>query len=78
MNEALANVCGLSRMPEDSQPFINLAERDAETIGSTDCFTHIFVIPFIEYHAAFLFVCSLRRHHIWVMAMKVGAVAETL
>jgi hypothetical protein len=33
----------------------------------------MFVIPFIEYHAAFLFVCSLRIHHIWEIATKVGA-----
>lgn len=32
------------------------------------------VTPFMAYHEAFLYVCSLRLHHIWVMAIKVGAV----
>jgi hypothetical protein len=31
-------------------------------------------MPFMAYQAAFLFVCSLRRHHIWEMATKAGAI----
>lgn len=32
------------------------------------------VIPFIAFHAEVLFVCSLRRHHIWVTATSEGPV----
>ena len=75
MNKVWMNECDLGHMPEDYQPLKKSAQMWA---AHTHCFTYMFVIPFIEYQAAFLFVCSPRRHHIWVIAMKVGAVAKTL
>ena len=38
----------------------------------------MFVTPFIAYHAALRFVCSLRLHHIWAIATKVGAVERSV
>jgi len=34
------------------------------------------VTPFMAYQAAFRFVCSLLRHHIVVIAKKVGAMQK--
>jgi hypothetical protein len=34
----------------------------------------MFVTPFMAYHEAFLYVCSLRLHHIVVIAIKAGAI----
>lgn len=48
-------------------------DSDQQRLGNGDDQLTILVIPFIEYQAAFRFVCSLLLHHIWVMATKVGA-----
>jgi hypothetical protein len=55
-------------MREDFQPITEL-----DWIFGVDEELTIFVTPFMAYHDAFRYVCSLRLHHICVMAMNVGA-----
>jgi hypothetical protein len=43
------------------------------TVFKVDDELTMLVTPFMAYHEALRYVCSLRLHHIWVIAMNVGA-----
>lgn len=66
---ALWSGCAQDRRSRGCRTTHRLADRQGVVIFRLTIFT----IPSIEYHAAFLFVCSERRYHICTMAMKVGA-----